>query len=113
MRLVRGRFGDGGQAVPAVALVFLVLVVASSVVVRLAGATVDRARARTAADAAALAAAGADDDAAAALADQNGGALVRVTRVGHEVEVVVQVGGARATARATHESAAATVDEGP
>jgi len=106
-------YGDRGQAVPAVGLVILVLVVALLMLAHLGGATVDRARARTAADAAALAAAGDTDEAAASLAAQNGAELVEVTRSDRDVEVVVRVGEVRATARARVGAGAHVPDQGP
>lgn len=62
---------------------------------------VDRQRARAAADAAALAGVTDGRDRAAVLATANGGVLVAWSESGDEVTVVVEVGGQRATARAT------------
>lgn len=62
---------------------------------------VDRQRARAAADAAALAGVVDGRDAASRLASANGGVLVSYSESGDEVLVVVEVGGARARARAT------------
>ena len=67
---------------------------------RLGGAAVERAQARTAADAAALAAALDGPEAAEALAAANGARLESVTVDGPDVEVVVTLGDARAPARA-------------
>ena len=97
---------DRGQAVPAVVLVFLVLAVALLLLTRLAGVTTDRAQARTAADAAALVAVVDTDEAARAMAERNGARLVHVSRSGGAVEVVVEVGEARASARARFELSA-------
>ena len=92
--------GAGGQVV---VLAVAVLVVAALVmlgVVRLGDAAVERARARTAADAAALAGAADGRDAAERLARDNGGRLVAFRTIGPDVVLTVVVGGARATARA-------------
>lgn len=62
---------------------------------------VDRQRARAAADAAALAGVIDGRDGAVALAAANGALLVAWSESGHEVTVVVEVAGQRATARAT------------
>ncbi len=69
----------------------------------LVGAQLDRARARTAADAAALAAAAEDDAAARDLAGRNTAEVVAVDRDGDEVEVTVELNGVRASARAERE----------
>jgi hypothetical protein len=97
------RFDDRGQAVPAVALVVLVLVISVLVVARIGAAATARARARTAADAAALAAVRDSDAIARSVAEHNGATLVGVTRSGDEVEVVVELDGMRAVARARAE----------
>jgi hypothetical protein len=62
---------------------------------------VDRGRAQTAADAAVLAATTGGRAAAARLAAGNGGTLISYSEAGDVVTVVVDVGGERATARAT------------
>lgn len=94
---------ERGQAVP---LLVALLALAGLTLVGLAGlgrAAVTAARARSAADAAALA--GVTDGVAGArrLAAANGAELVSFTRTGGagDVVVVVRVGDARATARAT------------
>jgi hypothetical protein len=89
-----------GQAVVAVAIALVVLVVGLLVVGRVGRTVVDRARARTAADAAALAGVGHGVAAARQLADRNGARLVAFDDAGDEVEVTVQVGSVRASARA-------------
>ena len=75
-------------------------------VVELGVAAAHRSRAQTAADAAALAAVSASlsesRSAAVRLARANGAALVSFRRSGWVVTVVVEVGEARATARATN-----------
>src|SRR4051812_14714106 len=93
--------GDDGQAVPLIVAVVAVAFVAVLALGRFAVGTVDAARARTAADAAALAGAAhgrADADRAASA---NGGQVESFAQVGDDVVVVVRVGSARATARAT------------
>jgi hypothetical protein len=93
---------DDGSALP---LVLVAAALAGSGLVavgRVGAAAADAARARTAADAVALGVlVGADPG---ALAAANGGRLVRVRRTGdaveRTVEVTVEVGEARATARA-------------
>ena len=99
--------GERGQAAP---LMLVVVVVAGLLVIgigRLGGAVIERARAQTAADAAALAGAAEGRVGAERLARANGGRLVSfavgvaVTPAsGTDIEVVVVVGGAQATARA-------------
>ena len=92
---------DRGQTVPLFAVV-LVLLAALMVVVIEVGVILDeRARARTAADAAALAGAVEGEGAAREVADSNGARLQHYEVEGQEVRVVVQVGRARAHARAT------------
>lgn len=92
-----------GQVLPLLA----VLVVAAGMAVvwlgRIGEAAVDRARARTAADAAALAGAADGRSAAAAVAAANGGRLVAYREEGSDVAVRVRVGGAEASARARRE----------
>ncbi|QGG93627.1 pilus assembly protein TadG-related protein [Actinomarinicola tropica] len=85
---------------PLVALLMLVVAGVAVGVVTVGTVLVDRATARTAADAAALVAALEDDAAARDVAEDNGARLVRVVRLGDEVEVEVAVGRARARARA-------------
>lgn len=92
---------EQGQAVPVVLLALVLAVLGLVAVGRVAAAAADAALARTAADAAALAAVHGGRPAAAALAEANGATLVRVTHEGADVVVVVELGGRRATARAT------------
>jgi hypothetical protein len=92
--------GARGQAVLAVALAIVVLVVALLVIGRVGRTVVDRARARTAADAAALAGVSAGRARAQALAERNGARLIDFEAVGDEVDVTVEVGSVRASARA-------------
>jgi hypothetical protein len=97
---VARRRSELGQALPLVALVLVVATVALLLVVRVGETVDDRARARTAADAAALAGAAGGRDQAASIAAANGGSLERWVEHAHEVEVVVVVDTAHATARA-------------
>jgi Flp pilus assembly protein TadG len=96
-----GRRPDRGQVVPLVAVVLLVVAGVAVAIVAVGGVLLDRASARTAADAAALAAAAADDAEAHDVAAANGAEVVEITRIGDQVEVEVSVGRATARARAT------------
>ncbi len=96
----RPRFGDRGQVLPLMALVILVGMAAALAMARLGVEVVDRARARTAADAAALAGVEGGRDAADAAARANGGRVVRFVARDGATEVEVRVGGAEATSRA-------------
>lgn len=91
---------ERGQVLPLVCL----LVVAAGVLClglgRLGGAAVARAQAATAADAAALAGAAAGRQAATEAAAANGGRVVGYEQLAADTRVVVELGGARATARA-------------
>src|SRR5207245_673114 len=91
---------DGGQVTPLVAV--LVLAAALTVVVlgQLGGRVVERAQARTAADAAALAGAAEGQEVAKIIAQRNQAELVGWDDDGTFVEVVVTVGDAQARARA-------------
>lgn len=94
------RGGERGSATPLLALLVLA---AGGLVLglgRMGGTAVEAAAARTAADAAALAGAAGGRLAAEDLAAANGGRLVELREEGDEVEVVVEVGDARARARA-------------
>jgi hypothetical protein len=93
--------GESGQAVPLLLGVLVVGLVLTVAVSRVAIGAVDAARARTAADAAALAGAQSGRAAAAVAAAENGGHLLTYRQVGQDVIVEVEVGVARATARAT------------
>jgi putative Flp pilus-assembly TadE/G-like protein len=98
------RRGERGSATPLIAL--LVLAVGGAVVLlgRVGGAAVDRASARTAADAAALAGAAEGRGAADGVAAADGGRIVSYRQAGTETEVRVRVGQASALARARRES---------
>ena len=84
-----------------VAAVLALTVLASAGLARLGAGLVEASRAQAAADAAALAGVEGGAPAAARLAAHNGARLVWVDRVGDDVVVVVQVGDAQATARAS------------
>lgn len=91
---------DRGQVTPLWAVVLVLaglLLVPTGLLVR---ATVERAEARSAADAAALAGALEGEESARAIAADNGAELVEYDERGDLVEVTVVVGDRRATARA-------------
>lgn len=91
---------DRGQATPLWAVVLVLaglLLVPTGLLIR---TTVDRAEARSAADAAALAGALDGEAAARSVAARNGAELIRYEARGDVVEVTVVVGDRRATARA-------------
>ena len=94
---------ERGQVLPLVAVVLVVAGAAMWCLGRLSGAAVERARARTAADAAALAGAAEGEAAARSIAAANGGRLVSFVRAGADVIVRVEVGDATAPARARRE----------
>lgn len=92
---------ERGSALPLlVAAVVLVGVLAAGVA-RIGEAAVARAQARTAADAAALAGAAEGRDAAHAVAAANGARLALYEEHGSDTRVVVHVGPAEASAKAT------------
>ena len=91
---------ERGQVLPLVAVVLMAATVAVLVVAHLGGVVVDRARARTAADAAALAGVDGGRPAAEAEASANGGVIESWSVSDGATEVTVRVGRARATARA-------------
>jgi hypothetical protein len=91
---------DRGQAVPLAAAMLAVVAVALVGLVPVGVAVLERAAARTAADAAALAGAVEGEQAARDLAEANGGELVAYQRTGDEVLVRVRVGQGAADARA-------------
>lgn len=97
---------DRGQATPLWAIVILLAGLLLIPAGKLISATVQRAEAQTAADASALAgalAAPGGEAEARAIAGENGARLIRYTEEGNEVEVTVQSGDFRATARAERE----------
>jgi|APSaa5957512493_1039668.scaffolds.fasta_scaffold01338_3 uncharacterized membrane protein len=94
---------DRGQTLPLMALLVLLAVGLAILAAELGAVAVERAQARTAADAAALAAATDRVDpekAAHLMATSNGATLESFRRDGFEVVIVVRVGRARATAKA-------------
>ncbi|MEX1104702.1 MAG: pilus assembly protein TadG-related protein [Ilumatobacteraceae bacterium] len=99
---MRRTLHDRGSVVLLVAAVIVLAGLMAIGVSRLGVAADERARAQTAADAAALAGVSGGRPAASRLAGANGGDLVSFERSGWAVTVVVEVGGARATARATN-----------
>jgi hypothetical protein len=92
---------ERGQVLPLVAVLLLLVAGALALLVQVGLVLDERARATTAADAAALAGAVEGEAAAAELAASNGGELEHFEVVDGETVVVVRVGRARATARAT------------
>lgn len=95
-------FDDRGQMVPLVAVGLVLMAATAYGLIAVGSVLVDRAMARTAADAAALEMVATDDeDAARAVAEANGAELVWVRHGGSSVEVEVRVGRATARARAT------------
>lgn len=97
---------ERGQALPLVTLGIALAGVVCLGLGKLGGAAVARAQAQTAADAAALAGAGAGEEAARTLAGANGGRVVGYEQRGADTRVHVELGGARATARARREAGA-------
>ena len=100
---MRRSFDQGGQVLPLMTVVIVVVGAVCVVLGRIGGAAVARAQAVTAADAAALAGAAGGREAAAAAAGWNGGLLVGYEEIGTETRVRVELGGARAGARARRE----------
>jgi uncharacterized membrane protein len=94
------RGGERGQVVPLVAVVLVAALGAVLLLVQVGRVTVARSEAQTAADAAALAGALEGREGADELARANGAVLVSFTVDGAEVQVVVEHGEVRATARA-------------
>ena len=94
--------GDRGQILPFTTLLLVLAAGLAILVVELGQVAVDRAQARTAADAAALAAASPESarTQAVRLAGANGARVVSFDEQSGEVVVEVRVGRARATARA-------------
>ncbi len=109
---MRWRFGEGGQILPLMAVVIVLAGVLCLAVGRVGAAAVARAQAVTAADAAALAGVAEGRGAAASAAHWNGGRLVSYEELGTDVRVRVELGGARATARARPASLAGSVGAG-
>ncbi len=91
---------EGGQTLPLVALMIVVMGLGCLGLGRIGGAAVARAQAVTAADAAALAGAADTKEAAASAAQWNGARLTSYEELGSDVRVRVERAGAKATARA-------------
>jgi len=91
---------DGGQVLPLVSVLVVFVALVCLGLTRLGDGVVDRARARTAADAAALAGARDGEDVAGEVAEQNHGELLAYVSREGEVEVTVRVGDSTARARA-------------
>jgi hypothetical protein len=98
---VRTSDRNSGQATVLLLAVVAVVVVLMVATAHFAGRVVTREQAQIAADAAALAGTDGGQPAAVKLARANGGVLVSFIVVGEAVQVVVRVGDAAATARAT------------
>lgn len=94
------RSAERGQALPLLVVVLVLAAAVAVVVADLGSAAVQRARARTAADAAALAGAAEGEAAARSVAADNGAEVVSFAVAGEIVEVVVVLGDARARATA-------------
>ena len=94
----RGR--EEGQAVPLVLAVVALIVIVLLTLIPLARASQERAAARTAADAAALAGAAEGEAAAREVARANSAEVVSWQAEGLDVWVVVELGAARAEAKA-------------
>lgn len=97
---MRPRLDEGGQVLPLMTLLIVVMGLACLALGRLGGAAVARAQAVTAADAAALAGAAEGREAATTAAQWNGARLVSYEELGTDARVRVELGGARAVARA-------------
>ena len=105
---MRKRGDERGQVLPLVVVVMVLTGVVCLALGRMGGAAVARAQAATAADAAALAGAAAGREAAAEAAAANGGRLTAYQQLGTDTRVEVELGGARAAARARR-----SADAGP
>src|SRR5437588_10535782 len=96
--------GSRGSALPLLVLGVLMAAGAILLLGRVGGAAVDRASARTAADAAALAGAAEGRASASSVAAADGGRIESYRELGVDTEVRVSVGGATAVARAPRTS---------
>ena len=97
---MRPRTCQDGQVLPLMTVVIVLVGGVCLALGRLGGAAVTRAQAVTAADAAALAGAAAGSEAAASAARWNGARLVGYEEIGTDTRVRVELGAARAVARA-------------
>jgi hypothetical protein len=98
-RSARRQDNDDGQAFALVVLMVVLVVAVTLAVAEASIRVVDRARAQAAADAAALTAVEGGYESASRVAGLNGASLLRLSRVGEDVVVVVAVGDEVATAR--------------
>jgi hypothetical protein len=103
---------ERGQVVPLLAALVVIAGLFLLMLARLGGGAVDRAQARNAADAAALAGAAEGRGGADRLAERNGAAIRRYTEHGNDAEVVVELGDARAIARARREGGGVAMKPG-
>ena len=103
---------ERGSVLPLVAVGILVAGGAVLLLGRIGTAAVDRASARTAADAAALAGAAEGRSGAMSVASANGGHVISYREQGSDTEVSVAVGQARAVARARRQSGGGAVPPG-
>lgn len=94
---------DRGQSTPLWAIVLVLAALLLIPMGLLARATIERAEAQSAADAAALAGALDGEAEARTVARLNGARVERYRTMGDVVEIIVVVGGRRATARALRE----------
>ncbi len=97
---MRRTVAEDGQVLPLVAVLMVAVGLACLALGRAGGAAVARAQAVTAADAAALAGAASGREAASAAAQWNGARLVSFEKLGSDARARVELGGARAVARA-------------
>ena len=102
------RGDERGSALPLLALAVLLAGMTILLLGRLGGAAVDRAAARSAADAAALAGAAQGEGEARDLASDNGATVVGYAEDGSDARVEVELGSARAAARARKSGGGAT-----
>jgi uncharacterized membrane protein len=109
--MVRARVrqpGEAGQATPLVVAIVGLALLAAWLLAGLGAAALDRAKARTAADAAALAGAAEGERAAREIAEANGAVVVSFEQRGADVIVRVRLGRATASARARRSLVPAT-----
>lgn len=101
LRVCVRRCGDRGQATVLLLAVVALMVVCAAATAHFAARLVEHEQAQVAADAAALAGLTGGRSGAAQLAGANDAVLVSFTMVDDDVQVVVRVGDASATSRAT------------
>jgi hypothetical protein len=95
-----GMQADSGQVVPLMGVLLAMLMAIGLVLVGLGNQVANRAQANGIADATALAGARGGEQAARDLAAQNHAEIVKYVSQGSEVEVTVEIGHGRASARA-------------